>query len=394
MEPIYFEIPGIEVIQPIGSFYISRMNYDDLLKISFADIRRISTETDEVFGIQRELSPRRVKELKQYVTNSDATFPTSVILSINSSRIKSTGDPSEMELETDSMIEFKDNKLKILKDENVAKIIDGFHRVEGLRSYNGNPENFQLNVTIFIDMDPEDEAIVFATINKAQTKPSNSLVYDLFELSKSRSPQKTAHNIARLFNKVVDNPFYRKIKILGKSVYGTETISQATFVESIMAFISRDPLKDRDDLKQKKEITVGKGDEQKLIFRKLFKEGKDVEIAKNFDHYFQAARNKWPNAWNNKEESQILNRTTGFIALMKFFKTAYLSISGGRIDVVVDVSDFNRIFSPIEIDQNQFTRDNYKPGGSGIAKLYGDFMAGRFREPPSAAEQTVIAPKL
>lgn len=380
MEPkSYFTIPAIEMTQPIGTFYIGRISCDDLLKISFSDIRKISLDNDEVFGIQRELSPKRVKELRQYVTNSDATFPTSIILSINSSRLKSSGDPAEMEMEEESIIDFKNGELTILLDENVAKIIDGYHRVEGLKAYADDPSKFQLNVTVFIDMDPEDEAIVFATINKAQTKPSNSLVYDLFELSKSRSPQKTAHNIAKLFNKIPDNPFYRKIKILGKSVHGTETISQAAFVEAIMAFISSDPMKDRDDLKRQKDLLVSAKDNSKLIFRQFFKDQKDVEIGKNFDHYFRAVRAKWPNAWNQKEDSQVLNRTTGFIALMKYFKTAYLSITKGRNDMVVSEAEFSAIFNNTDIQEGQFNRDNYKPGGAGIAKLYGDLMAGGFR---------------
>ncbi len=380
MEPkSYFSIPAIEMTQPIGTFYIGCIKCDDLLKISFSDIRKISLESDEVFGIQRELSPKRVKELRQYVTNSDATFPTSIILSINSSKLKPSDDPADLELEDESIIEFKDGMLTILLDENVAKIIDGYHRVEGLKAYVEDPAKFQLNITVFIDMDPEDEAIVFATINKAQTKPSNSLVYDLFELSKSRSPQKTSHNIAKLFNKIPDNPFYRKIKILGKSVYGTETISQAAFVEAVMAFISSDPMKDRDDLKRQKELQVSEKENSKLIFRQFFKDQKDVEIGKNFDHYFRAVRAKWPNAWNQKEDSQILNRTTGFIALMKYFKTAYQSITNGRNDLVVTEADFTAIFNNINIEEAQFTRDNYKPGGAGIAKLYGDLREGGFR---------------
>ena len=101
------------------------------------------------------------------------------------------------------------------KGSTVAKIIDGYHRIAGLEKQEGKWEygQFELNVTIFIDMDPEDEAIVFSTINKQQTKPSNSLAYDLFELAKTRSPQKTSHNIARLFNKEQGNPFYKKIKL-------------------------------------------------------------------------------------------------------------------------------------------------------------------------------------
>ena len=83
MKSNYIEIKCIEVTQPIGTFYIGSVDSKDLLHISEADIRRIEQrDVERVVGIQRPLSNERVKELKQYVNNIDASFPTSVILSI------------------------------------------------------------------------------------------------------------------------------------------------------------------------------------------------------------------------------------------------------------------------------------------------------------------------
>lgn len=364
--------PCIEVRQPIGPFYLTKIDVVDILKIAYADIRRIETETDNILGIQRELSPKRVKEIAKYVKTKDATFPTNVILSIRSERIKSLDNVEEMQSDELEIISYKDNVLKIIIEENVAKIIDGYHRIAGLASHSDwNVGEFEINVTVFIDMDPEDEAIVFATINKAQTKPSNSLAYDLFELAKSRSPQKTAHNIVRFFNKQNENPFYRKIKLLGKSIYGTETISQATFVESVMAFISTDPMLDRDLLKRNKELPLNNKDLENLIFRRLFIEEKDAVIAKIINNYFEAIRMRWPDAWNAKVPEMILNRTTGFIALMRFLKIAY-SLSSKDGNQIVSIEDFYNIFIGIPIEEKNLNKDIYKPGGSGIAQLYKD----------------------
>ena len=36
-------------------------------------------------GIQRKLSPSRVKDLKEYVKSFDATFPTSIVLAVDES---------------------------------------------------------------------------------------------------------------------------------------------------------------------------------------------------------------------------------------------------------------------------------------------------------------------
>ena len=81
--------------------------------------------------------------------------------------------------------------------DNVARIINGQHRIAGLKSLRSR--GFYVNVTRYIvDMDISDQANVFSTINLAQTKVSRSLVYDLYAYAKARSPQKTCHDISRL----------------------------------------------------------------------------------------------------------------------------------------------------------------------------------------------------
>lgn len=60
------------------------MNHEDLITISYVDIRRLETGSEmrevEIYtGIQRELSKSRVKEIAKYVNMVDATFPTGVI---------------------------------------------------------------------------------------------------------------------------------------------------------------------------------------------------------------------------------------------------------------------------------------------------------------------------
>ena len=79
--------------------------------------------------------------------------------------------------------------LKIRAHEKAASIIDGQHRLAGFTDLNSR--DFELIVSIFIDLPVEDQAMLFATINLKQTKVSPSLVYDLFEETKLRSPQKT-----------------------------------------------------------------------------------------------------------------------------------------------------------------------------------------------------------
>ncbi len=189
----------LEIEQPIGKFYIGVMDAKDLFSISYADVRRISKrDVEQYLGIQRPLSPKRVKEISNYVNTVDATFPTGVILSIESEYVKKYDEVAKQM--------YIDNKPE------VAKIIDGQHRIAGLENF--TRDNFQINVVIFIDMDIEDQAMVFATINLAQTKVNKSLVYDLYEYTHHRSPTKTCHNIARLLNSKKDSPLFGELKYL------------------------------------------------------------------------------------------------------------------------------------------------------------------------------------
>lgn len=390
----YIGLQYIEVSQPIGSFYITSFNYQDLLSISYADIRRIDDEAkdednfDTYLGIQRQVSNSRIKEIKEYIQTIDATFPTSIILHIKSVEEMLDGKPLRS-FDEDYIDENRDRivtiqnifinqeerKLYVRRDENVAQIIDGQHRLEGFRAYEENglaPIPFELNVTIFVDLDLDDQAQIFSVINKAQTKVNKSLVYDLYEYARFRSPQKTAHDVVRLLNRREDSPFYRKIKILGSAKdVEKETIAQATFAEAIIRLISKDPMKDRDDLRRETLFRKAKLDAlpiQTYVFRHLFVEGKDEYIAKNLLNYFNAVLKRWPISWGEKAEGNILNKSTGLLALMRLFKDIVNMI--GVYDNEIEVSSFASYLNRIEIADGGFNRIEFVPGTSGQSKLY------------------------
>lgn len=350
------KVDCIEVTQPIGSFYIGSIDSADLVRISYADVRRIEERDVEVLsGIERPLSMKRVIELRKYVKNVDASFPTGIILAIDAEN--ATYDPHS-------------RTMTIKNDPNVAKIIDGQHRIDGLKGYSG--PRFQLNVTIFVDMDIEDQALLFATINLKQTPVGKSLAYDLFEFAKTRSPQKTCHNIAKLLNSKEGSPFYRRIMILGVATgEPTETITQAGFIDRLIGYLSEDPMSDRDALKRKETLQPVEAAMirvRKLIFRNMFVKDRDAEIARVMWNYFLAVAARWPKAWQFKQQGLILNRTTGFRALMRFLPLAYLSLGG--MDTIVSEDDFASVFTRVKLDDDEFTPEVFKPGTSGQAQLY------------------------
>lgn len=356
MKDDHIEFNCLEVNQPIGVFYVGAINARDVLAISYADVARLDArDIEKVIGIQRELKPDRVKELKQYVRNVDATFPTSVILSVSSD---------------DAQYNPKTGTMTIRKDENVAKIIDGQHRIAGLDGFN---DRFDLNTTIFIDMDLADQAMTFATINLTQTKVNRSLVYELYEFQHTRSPQKSCHSIARLLNRESGSPLEGRIKILGKAIGQSdfEFITQATFVTECMAYISKNPMADRDALKRRKPLPeVSDAELDRLIFRTLFDQNKDAVIADVIWNYFAAIENKWPDAWSSSARGQILNRTQGFIALMKFLGPVYRAKRKPNGNLSRDAVE--AVLKPVRLKDRDFTIENFPPGTGGQSKLVND----------------------
>lgn len=355
MSESWIKIPALKVEQPIGTFYIGVIESSDIVKISYADVRRPEgRDIEKYIGTQRDLSQGRVSEIKQYVNLIDACFPTSVIVAIDAEN---------------ATYDEKTRTLKILDDEKVAKIIDGQHRLAGLEGYSG--KSFQLNITAFIDMDIEDQAMVFATINLKQAKVTKSLAYDLYEYASSRSPQKTCHNIAKLMNFKKDSPFKDRIKILGKATgLEQEVITQSTFVDRLLKLISTNPMDDRDRIKRNKKLEPATGNaEMRQVFRERFINEKDAEIAKIIWNYFKAVEERWPRAWNNFESGQVLSRTTGFAALVRFLPEALNALSSKNS--IPGVEEFGKLFKRSKIAETEFTSDVFKPGSSGEGALYG-----------------------
>lgn len=384
----WIECAYFTVEQPIGEFYVAKLDWEDLREIAWVDIRRVEEEergeVDTYLGIQRQLSRHRVQEIGQYVNTIDASFPNSIILSIDShtraalthagaGQHQDSGEVSES-LVGNIEIDEKRHVLRIRRGKDVAKVIDGQHRIAGLKQYEDGRKPFEVIVTVFVDMDIASQALVFSTINKAQTKVNKSLVYDLFAYAKSRSPQKTAHVIAVLLDERPNSPFFGRIKRLGRANDEFETITQATFVESLLRYVSSNPAKDADDLKRGRELERVSGlVARRLVLRERFRKEKDAEIARIVWDYFDAVRDRW-SAWDDVRRGAILNRSTGFIALMRFFGDVYRSSPGTDLESLR--AHFRAVFSSVELSDDDFTPEKYIPGSSGQSQLLADLRKG------------------
>lgn len=366
--PVEFTVSAIQIRQPIGEFLIASIPSKQLCEIAYFDVRRMLKERDieTYLGIQRPLNQSRVDELQSYVRTVDACFPTAVILAVDSRSAIFDSTTNKLTLRNDPNPE---GELDPIYYRNIAKVLDGQHRIAGLMEY--PKDDFEVNVSIFVDIDIEDQAYIFSTVNLAQTKVNRSLAYDLSELTKTPSPQKTCHNIAVALDQLASSPLHHRIKRLGTATPGRkiELLTQATFVEALMPFITSTPTLDRDVLKRGNRLaTPTPAEIDKHPLRSYFVSGEDLKIADILFRYFSAVQDKWPEAWNTDEKGLILNRTNGFRALMRVLKPI-CKVLNAHVKLP-QKDEFDKFFEKVKITDDEFTVDNFKPGTSGESLLY------------------------
>ena len=314
--------------QPAGSFLLAALPASEIIRISRADPRKFdSILLDSIGGIQREPSKVRIKEISEYANTVDAAFPTPILLAL---------DGGSYNLEN--------NVLQLFGDK-IADIVDGQHRVLGL-SQSQRANEFVVPVVFILDAIEEQKALIFATINGKQTKVPASIIYDLFGITKTRSPQKTAHEIARALNSNINSPWYNRLKMLGRKTPGSdETLSQGTFIKFLLSHISSDPVKDMDLLK--------KGDvppiRDQCVFNEYWRHEQDSTILKILMNVFQGAKEVWPNEWQNPNQS-ILTKTTGFSGIMRALPEM---IAKGKNRGDLSKTYFALIFSHVRKTMNQ-----------------------------------------
>ena len=294
-------IAVLELAQPIGSFYLGKIDSAILIRIT-KTVRRNAND-----GIQRELSGKRAKEISKYCEDPDAAFPTPIILAVTEADIKSISPIDG--LKDIYMITFDDSYA-------FAEILDGQHRVEGIKL----AKAFQtdLPVVLMFDLTEEEKAYIFSTINSTQTKVDKSLIYDLFDLNQGRSPYKTCHEIARIMNSDLNSPFFGRLKMLGKKSTPDAILSQGTFVNYLCKLISNTPQEDMINLKKNRKLK----NSNHPVLRSYVIEERDDVILKLLTNYFNAVAEVFPEEWNNTSK-YILSKTTGYGALIKVFPYFY-----------------------------------------------------------------------
>ncbi len=349
--------------------------------------------------IQRKPSTQRVNSIKEYLLNDKfATFPNNILISVPSIVLS-----KEIEYNKDCntfIISIDKNKIDITDKDNplYLQIFDGQHRFRGIQEaiaeceVNGDSdkaealEDFEFVVSFFIDAEIDFQAMLFSVINRTPVKVTQDLVFDLFGLTETDSPQKTALAIALELNGIKNTdkgeeaPFYKRIRLLAKKEKGFNSpLSQGMFVKEITKLISPS-LQDAEEERFGSRDTFHIGGNANTIFRNSYADNKDFIIFRTLINFFIAVRHSFVDAnknsyWDFKSTpDNPLQRTIGFQALIKvliqIFPEGY---NGKDLSVEFFKNKLKKVNQLPLIDSNG--NSNYAYSSVGVNKLRDDILS-------------------
>ncbi|MDO8968493.1 DGQHR domain-containing protein [Algoriphagus sp.] len=350
-----------KVTQNNQEFFIGIFSIRDLLKFTRYTKRLIVGYDDDNLPIynneiQRNVESSRVEKISDFlIYDPDAIFPTNLVISIPSPVISRIEEGSVFQIE---LLEEVFDEINVAGGHVHLTIIDGQHRLKGIErafqrlnleiqtlekvvTRSSNQDllnqlsskrqlldrlyNIELIVSFFIDPTLEFQAMIFSTINRTQKSVSQSLVYSLFGLSTSDSPQKTALEVVLSLNGYEKSPFFNRIKLYGGAYERNQVppLTQAAMVKSIIDRISFS-LREAENDRYRSRRDLIKGINSKLFFRKYYATNQDLFISDIMYAFFTAVRNTFVNNngqsyWDLDSSGRpvnILQTTAGYSALL------------------------------------------------------------------------------
>lgn len=312
----------IEVSQPIGPFYVCKVKATKLVNLVFS--MAAYSQNGKLSGVQRKLKDDRIKEIGLYCKATNATFPNSIILSANYNE--------NGEYVNDKSIRWyiSEDQLIIPEKLKLASIIDGQHRIEGLREAikSEDFEDFDILCSVYFDMPFSQQAEVFTSINFNQKKVDKSVAYELFGYDLDNtdkqfwSPDTLAVYFARVLNNDPTSPLKGRIHtaIDGNTKNKDWFVSTACIVESIALLISTDPTKDRYTIHQSGFLNKGrrrlKGVKSDSPLRELYIESRDKDIFEIINMFLlKIASLGW-----FEDRDLVTTKTIGFLAMFEVLR--------------------------------------------------------------------------
>ncbi|WP_290570277.1 DGQHR domain-containing protein [Idiomarina sp.] len=324
---IFYADHALEINQPFGTFYVFKIPASKLIEVAFS--MAAYSQNGRLSGVQRKLKEERIKQISLFSSSDSATFPNTIILSANF-------NPEGQFIE-DEKITWKVNgdEIVIPTSKRLASIIDGQHRLEGIkRAIKDNPDvDFDVLCAVFIDLPFPQQAEIFTSINYNQRKVDKSVAYELFGYDlddtnvENWSPDTLAIYFARILNNDPESPLKGHIysSLKGSVKNETWSISTACVVESICILITNNATVDRYTIHQTKSSFFDKKGRERVTnvkstapLRELYINRKDKDI---FEIVFQFLKKVESLGWFS-DKNLVTTKTIGFIAMFEILKEA------------------------------------------------------------------------
>lgn len=355
---------ALRVNQPIGTFFAVVMTARRLLELCYT--KAVSAELDpstggyKVSGTQRLQDPKRLGVIADYIEQVDATFPNSIILAANfrkdDPRVEGDVDsdlpdePDEAQAQAEyerrwrieSTPIFGENdeildetyELIIPTSEQLARVIDGQHRLFAFAEADPARLDDQLLCAVFMDLPPPMQATIFATINSNQKPVDKSLTYELFgynisdERESEWSPDKLAVFLARRLATDPESSMTGRIAVAPTNDFASAKmipkmemkISFATIVGGIVRLISSNPKADANLLKKSffsKRSSLPPGRANGPPFRQLYLSGDDALIYAATRNFVNVAYELF---WHEAPPASFIRKTVGVQALFDVYR--------------------------------------------------------------------------
>ena len=195
-------VPAIRITQGGRSFLQVRMTADVLTGMSYAAVRGVDSEEG---AVQRFLSTRRISSIRDFFV-AGGDLPTNIVLNWQ-------GDGAAFD--------HADGSFTFNAEPRSAQIIDGQHRVAGLREAieaKADLAGLELPVALYRGLSTKECADIFLSINTEQKPVARSLVYDLYGIASSELVDSTvvrANDIVVELNTNDASPFRGYFKFPG-----------------------------------------------------------------------------------------------------------------------------------------------------------------------------------
>ncbi|MFB0584120.1 DGQHR domain-containing protein [Aeromonas salmonicida] len=344
----FYKGKSVKVKQPFGDFYITSIPARLLVKVCYSFAAQYGE--DVLSGVQRGINDNRVKNIASFCSTKDAMFPTSVILSAN---LDANGELTDSPWYIDD-----ESNLVIPSDMQNASIVDGQHRIEGIKKAIDNGDldpDFDLVCTIYFELPAPKQAEVFATINFNQQKVDKSLAYQLFGYdldsveSKYWSPDTLAIYLTRLLDKEDNSPLkgridfgMKKLDLSRKNDRDEESdidwyISTSTMVQGITSLISTNVPKDRYYLHKKRLLKKDRsilGDiSSKAPLRDEYINNRDGQLYDLIREYLNYCNIKF---WS-LPDAVFMRKTIGIQALFDLLKYITRDMVNRGLEISFDI---------------------------------------------------------